>query len=459
MALFRAHLALPRLARASSLPCPRLGCVVFSSGGTAPPGKSDDDNNKTSRPPSFQSKVVSLVPGIALSAGTSLLAFTSADYIGAALLASQDVDMSQVVASPISGVPISILLGIALNNALPTIINDKSVFSPGLNYCSTTILRLGIVCVGAKLSLPAILSSSLTTLPVIVASVSAGLLVIPKVASLFGLPPNQGKLLSAGTSICGVTAITALAPSINASPRDVSVAVANVVFWGTAGMLLYPHVLHELMFDGSAASSEMVGVMLGVGIHDTSQVLGSAMTYKEMFGDEVVLKSAAVTKLTRNLSLAVVIPGLTYLHVQQQRKTEEAETAAAAAAAAAAPTDHTPKQPTATATMSGLATFKKYVPSFLLGFLGMSAARSLGDWSLAGAGSAFATLDPTTYKALITAVGDDASKLCLGTAMASVGLATSKKVLEGVGPKPFIVGGIGSCIVGGTGLLVLLLSH
>ena len=426
--------------RAFHLPL-RLGLVFSTSRVDPSPSRpSPSPSPPSPKPPPAPtppSKLALLAPGVALSMGTSFLAFASADYLGAALLQAQSVDMSQVTTavSPISGVPISILLGIILNNAFPHLINDKSVFAPGLKYCSTTILRLGIVCVGVKLSLPSILQTSLTTLPVVVASVASGLFFIPKVAHLFGLPPTQGRLLSAGTSICGVTAITALAPGLSASPRDVSVAVANVVFWGTAGMLLYPHLLHEFVADGTAAGSNMVGVLLGVGIHDTSQVLGAAKTYSELFSDEAVLKAAAITKLSRNLSLAFVIPGLTYMHVLEKRKegvgNVESET-----------------------TMSGLATFQKYVPSFLLGFVGMSAARSAGDWSILESGHAFALLDQSTYKALIKAIGDDASKACLGTAMASVGLATSKTVLEGVGPAPFIVGGIGSCIVGGTGVLV-----
>ncbi len=274
----------------------------------------------------------------------------------------------------------------------------------------------------------------------VISSVGAGLFFIPKVSRLFGLPENQGRLISAGTSICGVTAITALAPGLSASPRDTSVAVANVVVWGTAGLLLYPHLFHTLVFDGSLASSERVGALLGVSIHDTSQVLGAAVSYKELFGDEAAMNAAAITKLCRNLSLAFVIPGLTYMHVLEQRQRDDGAGGSGPAAG--------------NETMSGLATFQKYVPTFLVGFVGMSAARSLGDWSILEGGFAFSELDQATYKSAIKVIGDDVSKVALGTAMASVGLATSRKALEGVGFKPFVVGGIGSCIVGGTGLMV-----
>ena len=90
-----------------------------------------------------------------------------------------------------------------------------------------------------------------------------------------GLSRELSLLLTAGTSICGVTAITALAPAIQAPHKDLAVAVANTVAFGTLGMLIYPYVFHELC----AGNSEQVGLCLGVAIHDTSQVVGSAMSY------------------------------------------------------------------------------------------------------------------------------------------------------------------------------------
>lgn len=63
-----------------------------------------------------------------------------------------------------------------------------------------------------------------------------------------------GSLIAAGTSICGVTAVSALAPAIAATQAEVSVAVANVVLFGTAGMLLLPHVANHLLGHCSEAA-------------------------------------------------------------------------------------------------------------------------------------------------------------------------------------------------------------
>jgi uncharacterized membrane protein YadS len=306
---------------------------------------------------------------------------------------------------------------------------------PGVQFSTKTILQGGIVAVAAKLSFVELLTTGSAGLPVVLASVGAGLTLIPMYGRLAGLPKEMSLLLTAGTSICGVTAITALAPAIKASNRDIAVAVANTVAFGTMGMLCYPYLFNVL-----CTSSEQVGMCLGVGIHDTSQVLGSAMAYKETFNDDVALKVAAITKLTRNLGLAVAIPGLTYVHaMEQQQQLQKSSESQSQPEQLKNPSPMPP-------TMSGLNTFQKFVPPFLIAFVGMSCLRSTGDLVL---GSDF-----EAFQQAMNFVGNDISKFALGTAMAGVGLSTSASSLQGVGWKPFAVGAAGALTVGGTGFAV-----
>ena len=325
----------------------------------------------------------------------------------------------------------------AINN---TIGYNKDIFKTGITYSTKTILQTGIVCVAAKLSFFELMNAGAAGFPVVLASVSAGMLYIPIASKLVGLPLEMSLLLTAGTSICGVTAITALSPAIKASNRDVAVAVANTVAFGTIGMLTYPYLFHTL-----CSSPEQVGICLGVAIHDTSQVLGSAMSYSETYGEEMALKAAAVTKLTRNLGLALALPGLTYIHASSTKTTNN--------------TDPSDDSTTKEETLSGLVSFQKYVPPFLVAFLGMSTLRSLGDYTFANeAVSAATDLSDHAKKELfqqtMNFLGNDVSKYALGTAMAGVGLSTSIDSLRGVGWRPFAVGGSGALVVGGTGFMV-----
>ena len=166
-------------------------------------------------------------------------------------------------------------------------------------------------------------------------------------------------LTAAGTSICGVTAITALAPAIDAEQKHVAMSVASVVAFGTCGMLTYPYIAHNFL-----DSSEQVGLFLGLAIHDTAQVVGASMTYNELFHDELAMRIAVVTKLTRNIFLAGVIPYLAFSTVGGEGSNGA--------------------RPALT-----WAGFKQHLPLFVVGFLGMACARSVGDWSLAATGMAY----------------------------------------------------------------------
>ena len=101
---------------------------------------------------------------------------------------------------------------------------------------------------------------------------------------------------------------------------------------------------------------------------------------------------------------------------------------------------------------------QKYIPSFVLGFIGMSCIRSAGDYSLLSHGNAFGIFDASDWRQIVTFTGNTlGGHYLLGTAMAGVGLNTSVSVLKegNLGLKPFIVGSAGCAIVGLTAFSTL----
>ena len=357
---------------------------------------------------------MSQLPGIAAATLVMMAGLWLSEVIGRVLLAIQGLDAS-AGSSPISGVPVAIVLGLLLRNTLPL----PPALTPGLKFCVTTLLRLGIVLVGIRLSAFDVLRLGAAGLPVVVAAVASGLLFVNWFNRRLGLPPRLGTLLAAGTSICGVTAIVSTAPVIEADEPEVAYAVANVVTFGLFGMLAYPYLAHAFL-DPSAT----VGLFLGTAIHDTSQVVGAALTYRQMFDDDVVLRVATVTKLTRNLFLAAVIPLLAWFHTRESPQRSS----------------------------RGGARLTTLVPWFVVGFLGMAVVRSIGDGTLQTSGAAFGIWDRAAWIGLTNQIGDFlASRILLGIAMAAVGLNTSVSVFRSVGARPFLVGLVGALVVGGVG--------
>lgn len=369
-----------------------------------------------------------LLPGLGLAAAVMLLSMSLSDWLGPWFLRLQGIDPSGA-GSPISGVMIAIVVGIIIRNTVTL----PAAVQPGIEFSMKTVLRAGIVLVGIKLSLLDVLRLGAWGVPIVAVSIGAGMVLVTWINNRLGLPRRLGTLIAAGTGICGVTAIVSVAPVIGAERKEVAYAVANITLFGLLGMFAYPYVAPTLV-----QTSEQVGLLLGIAIHETAQVVGAALTYREVFDDDVAFRVATVTKLTRNLFLAAVVPllGLYYLRTERERGAD-------AGAGSGSAGVH-----------GGI---MRFIPAFVLGFLVMAVVRTVGDATAASGGAAFGVLDPGAWAAAVRQLGDVwGSKYLLGTAMAAVGLGTRLEVFRGVGLKPFVVGLFGALLVGVVGLVAVL---
>jgi uncharacterized integral membrane protein (TIGR00698 family) len=362
-----------------------------------------------------------LIPGTALAVLVMLASLPLAEHAGRALLAAQGIDPAGR-ASPVSGVLVAIVVGMLLRNLLPL----PAALRPGIQFATTKLLRLGIILVGIKLSLVDVLRLGAWGIPVVAGAIAAGLVFVTWFNRALRLPERLGTLIAAGTGICGVTAIVSVAPAIEAEEREVAYAVANITLFGLAAMFLYPYLAAEWL-----ATPAQVGLFLGTSIHETAQVVGAALTYREVFASDAAFQAATVTKLTRNLFLAVVVPVLALVY--HRRRARDAGLPAAA----------------------HVVNITRLLPVFVLGFVAMALLRSLGDATLP---RALGLLDVAAWKSLTAQLGDVwGSRYLLGTAMAGVGLGTSFSVFRGVGAKPFAVGFAGALVVGGVGFVLAML--
>ncbi|MEX2356402.1 MAG: putative sulfate exporter family transporter [Thermaerobacterales bacterium] len=351
-----------------------------------------------------------------------IVSFPVAHWLGTQVLIMQGIDPAQA-SGPVSGVLVAIVLGLLLGNTLSL----PAAVQPVIRFAVTTLLRLGIVLVGIKLSLLDIVRLGAWGIPIVAGSIGAGLILVTWMNRLLGLPPRLGTLIAAGTGICGVTAIVSVAPVIKAEQKEVAYAIANITLFGLVGMFVYPYVAAALPL-----TSEQVGLFLGIAIHETAQVVGAGLTYREVFHDDTAFQVATVAKLTRNLFLAVVIPLLAFLHFRDQSERDGGAGL-------------------------GFSSVVRFLPIFVLGFIAMAVVRTIGDATLGG-GLAFGLWDRNAWTTVVAVVGDRwGSKYLLGTAMAGVGLGTSFSVFKGVGVKPFAVGLFGALLVGVVGLVLVLI--
>src|SRR3954469_13808782 len=199
--------------------------------------------------------------------------------------------------SPISPIMLAVVLGLIIRNT----IGVPKAYEAGLRLCLKTVLRLGIVLLGLGLSVQAVAKMGLIGLPIIACCIATALVAVTYINRALGLPKRLGTLIAVGTSICGVSAIVATAPIIEAEDDETSYAVACITIFGLIALITYPFLAHALF----GANEKQAGIFLGTAIHDTSQVAGAGIAYAQTYHADAAAKTAVTVKLVRNLSMSV----------------------------------------------------------------------------------------------------------------------------------------------------------
>ncbi|MGB7156496.1 MAG: putative sulfate exporter family transporter [Tepidisphaeraceae bacterium] len=346
------------------------------------------------------------LPGIGLAGLLAYVGKLLADWIGISVL---HFDPSR--GSPISPILLAIVLGLLIRNT----VGIPTTYEHGLRLCIKTVLRIGIVLLGLKLTLGAIVGLGVIALPVIAACIAVALAAVTLINRALGLPRRLGMLIAVGTSICGISAIVATAPVIEAEEDETSYAVATITLFGLVAMFTYPFLAH-LLFGNDPTYA---GLFLGSAIHDTSQVAGAGLMYKQQYGTDGVLRVAMAVKLMRNVCMVVLIPLMALAYHRSAQGSGQ------------------------TARPMKRQKWSQLVPMFVIGFALMACLRSVGDMG----DRAFGVLDRAAWERFVRGV-DVSAVWCLTIAMAAVGLGTGLARLRGLGWKPFSVGFAAAVLVG-----------
>jgi uncharacterized integral membrane protein (TIGR00698 family) len=285
----------------------------------------------------------------------------------------------------VSAVAVAIVLGIALGNLMGFPVACRA----GTAFAIRRLLRIGIALLGAQLSFAQVLHTGGRAVLVVTLCIGLAILVVHLVSVQMGLSGRLGTLLGVGTSICGISAIVATAPAIEAKQNETLVAVATISVFGLLAVLVYP-ILGRLL----GLSDTFFGTWAGTAVNDTSQVVATGLIYSQRAAEV-----ATVVKLTRNLFMAPVIVVLSSLYLAKARR------------------------PGAGAARRGRLSLKAAIPGFVLGFVAMAVLNSLGAFPPA----ALDILRPVSAWLIVIA-------------LAGVGLETDLVALRSIGLRPFYAG-------------------
>tara|TARA_R110002124_G_scaffold267777_3_gene435177 strand:+ start:42452 stop:43486 length:1035 start_codon:yes stop_codon:yes gene_type:complete len=241
----------------------------------------------------------------------------------------------------------ALVLAIIIGVAIRTLWTPGPLFEPGIHFSAKLLLEFAVVLLGASISASMVAELGLVLVVGIAAVVVISLVVSFVICRSLGLPQRTAILIACGNSICGNSAIAAVAPVIGADSEDVASSIAFTAVLGVITVLLLPLLVPVL-----ALSLTQYGVLAGLTVYAVPQVLAATLPIGALSN-----QIGTVVKLVRVLMLGPVV---LLLSLFARRLTN-----------ATAPTDTRP------ASEHRLGLFE-LVPWFIVGFLLVATLRSLG---------------------------------------------------------------------------------
>lgn len=185
--------------------------------------------------------------------------------------------------SPLISPPIALLFGILFVNIFGKVLETDSFVKKLLQY---SIIGLGFG-INLNTAIEAGSQGFLFTVSTIALVMIFGLFL----AKILKIDKTIAQLISAGTAICGGSAIAAVAPILKANSKQTSVALGIVFVLNAVALFIFPEIGHFFNL-----TQNQFGIWSAIAIHDTSSVVGAASKY----GNEA-LQIATTVKLARAL--------------------------------------------------------------------------------------------------------------------------------------------------------------
>ncbi|MGA2895763.1 MAG: putative sulfate exporter family transporter [Xanthobacteraceae bacterium] len=233
---------------------------------------------------------------------------------------------------------LAILIGVALRTAW----TPAPRFIPGLNFSAKMVLEIAIVMLGASVSVATILALGPILIVGIASIVSLAIGTSYLICRALGLPQRLAILIACGNSICGNSAIAAVAPVIGADGDDIASSISFTAVLGVIVVLTLPLLVPILHL-----SLTQYGVLAGLTVYAVPQVLAATLPIGALSN-----QVGTVIKLVRVLMLGPVVLGLSLLAGGLR--------------------------PASGRLNRGRPGLFELVPWFILGFLAVLAVRSLG---------------------------------------------------------------------------------
>ncbi|VVB44135.1 hypothetical protein RHAL1_01080 [Beijerinckiaceae bacterium RH AL1] len=254
-------------------------------------------------------KVWSYLPGVALCVGVTAVAY-----------GMEAVETRLAGRAWLEALVLAILLGVAVRSAWA----PREIWRRGIDFSAKMLLEVAVVLLGASISARAVLALGPALILGIAAIVALAIAASFVISRALGLPRRMAILVACGNSICGNSAIAAVAPVIGADGDDVAASIAFTAVLGVITVLLLPLLVPLL-----AMSLTQYGVLAGLTVYAVPQVLAATLPIGAlsnqigtvvklvrvlMLGPVVLLMSLLAPRLREELGEATAVPSRPPLH-------------------------------------------------------------------------------------------------------------------------------------------------
>ena len=294
----------------------------------------------------------------------------------------------------LSALTLAIVIGMLVGNGV--LGAGESRFTAGIAFGKQTLLRLGVVLYGLRLTFQDIAHVGVAGLLIDTVMLSCTFLLAWWAGTRwFQLDRTTAMLIGAGSAICGAAAVMATDPVVRGRADQVAVAVSTVVVFGTCAIFLYPYLYHlNLEHHLVAMNPGTYGIFAGSTIHEVAQVVAAGRAVGDSAAD-----TAVITKMVRVMMLA---PFLLLLSAYLARSK--------------------PSEPEGTGVP---ARAKLTIPWFALWFVAVTALHSVVRLPVGWVSAAV-----------------NADTVILAMAMAALGLTTHRSAIGQAGLKPIALGAL-----------------
>ena len=273
----------------------------------------------------------------------------------------------------------SIVLAILLGTIVRSLWTPPPRYIAGINFSAKTLLEVAVLLLGASISTERIMEIGPALVCGIAAVVAVALASSYGLGRVFGLSRHVALLIACGNSICGNSAIAAVAPVVGAKPADIATSIAFTAVLGVAVVIGLPFVIPALHL-----SQGQYGVLAGLTVYAVPQVLAATIPV-----GAIALQIGTIVKLVRVLMLGPLLVTLSVAKARQDASVR--------------------------------VNWAGVVPWFIIGFILLSALRSAG-------------LIPKPWLAPLNEV----STLLTIVSMAALGLGVDVRTVARAGPRVIV---------------------